>query len=418
MPAKRYFVDLFAGCGGLSLGLEQAGWIPVFVNELNRDAMTTYLQNRRAEFPHLQESDLFIDDIKKLVANDGSKLKDLRSGLRRKFKIEWRRHDLDLVVGGPPCQGFSGIGHRRSYSVHKKQLPSNYLYEDMAYVVSILRPKMFLFENVRGLLYSKWSPRGDKGEIWETILAHFSEIGGYKIGSKLVFAKDYGVAQNRPRVLMVGIREELAPASLKHLSQELADWLVPKGTSRSPDLIELLGDLVETKFVNGATITPYPRKPQNELQERLREGAAKAPTDHVCSHHSQRILDKFGEMHKNEGRIPEHMRTKKFAQRLLRPRWGKQGPTITACSLADDYVHFKHPRSLTVREWARLQMFPDRYQFAGKRTTGGLRRAGNPREGVFDRELPKYTQIGNAVPVSLAKCLGTHFDTLLKEADD
>ena len=119
-------------------------------------------------------------------------------------------------------------------------------------------------------------------------------------------------------------------------------------------------------------------------------------------------------MHAHGGEIPEAMRTKKFAQRLLPKKWDKKtGPTITACSLADDYVHFSQPRSLTVREWARLQMFPDRYEFAGKRTTGGLRRAGNPRLGIFDRELPKYTQIGNAVPVKLAYDLGRHFKKLL-----
>ncbi|MET3931851.1 site-specific DNA-cytosine methylase [Lysobacter sp. OAE881] len=118
-------------------------------------------------------------------------------------------------------------------------------------------------------------------------------------------------------------------------------------------------------------------------------------------------------MHANGGDVPTEFKTKKFAQRLLPARWGKGGPTITATSLADDYVHFLQPRVLTVREWARLQMFPDWYQFEGKRTTGGLRRAGNPRAGVFDREVPKYTQIGNAVPVGLAHQVGTHLARLL-----
>ena len=113
-------------------------------------------------------------------------------------------------------------------------------------------------------------------------------------------------------------------------------------------------------------------------------------------------------------RIPEQFQTKKFAQRLLPARWGEEGPTITATSLADDYVHFSQPRTLTVREWARLQMFPDWYQFKGSRTTGGIRRAGNPREGIFDREVPKYTQIGNAVPVGLAAAVGSHLASILR----
>jgi DNA (cytosine-5)-methyltransferase 1 len=118
----------------------------------------------------------------------------------------------------------------------------------------------------------------------------------------------------------------------------------------------------------------------------------------------------------NGGEIPEEFKTKKFSQRVLPARWGNRGPSITAASLPDDYVHFSQPRSLTVREWARLQLFPDWYRFCGKRTTGGLRRAGNPREGIFDREVPKYTQIGNAVPVGLSERVGKHFKKLLEDA--
>ena len=93
---------------------------------------------------------------------------------------------------------------------------------------------------------------------------------------------------------------------------------------------------------------------------------------------------------------------------------GENGPTITATSLPDDYVHYEQPRILTVREWARLQLFPDWYEFKGSRTTGGVRRAGNPRDGNHDREVPKYTQIGNAVPVGLAQAIGAHFVSILR----
>ncbi len=115
----------------------------------------------------------------------------------------------------------------------------------------------------------------------------------------------------------------------------------------------------------------------------------------------------------HEGKVPPRMQTKKFAQRVIPERWGEDGPSITATSLPDDFVHYAQPRSLTVREWARLQTFPDWYQFKGPRTTGGHRRAGNPDEGNWDREVPKYTQIGNAVPVKLAKAVGMHFRKLL-----
>ena len=109
-----------------------------------------------------------------------------------------------------------------------------------------------------------------------------------------------------------------------------------------------------------------------------------------------------------EDNDPRMYNTKKFSQRLLPKRWGNAQPNITVCGQPEDYVHFSQPRSITVREWARLQTFPDWYSFCGPRTTGGLRRAGNPREGIFDREVPKYTQIGNAVPVKLAEEFGKH----------
>ena len=137
-------------------------------------------------------------------------------------------------------------------------------------------------------------------------------------------------------------------------------------------------------------------------------------TEHDYSKHSDHILAKFAAMHKGKGRLPGQFRTKKFAQRVLPARWGTGGPTITATSLPDDYVHFSQPRVLTVREWARLQLFPDHYTFSGNRTTGGIRRAGNPRDGIFDREVPKYTQIGNAVPVGLAKAVGEHLKGILE----
>ena len=141
-------------------------------------------------------------------------------------------------------------------------------------------------------------------------------------------------------------------------------------------------------------------------------------TEQEYSKHAGRIVAKFKSMIENNGEILEEYKTKKFAQKVLPKRWGNKGPTITATSLPDDYVHYNQPRSLTVREWARLQTFPDWYQFSGKRTTGGLRRAGNPREGLHDREVPKYTQIGNAVPVWLAEAVALHFSKILAHADD
>ena len=103
----------------------------------------------------------------------------------------------------------------------------------------------------------------------------------------------------------------------------------------------------------------------------------------------------------------------KFSQKKLPAEWGGKPPTITVTSLPDDYIHYSQPRILTVREWARLQTFPDWYEFEGNRTTGGNRRSGTPQSTADQIETPKYTQIGNAVPVDLARQIGEHFITLL-----
>lgn len=421
MARELTMIDLFAGCGGLSLGLEQAGFKPLLVNELNPDAMRTYLLNRLDEHPLLEKYN--VSDVKKLVLDDVFR-EDLFAGMKRDYKLKPDKAGglgVDLLVGGPPCQGYSGIGHRRSYSVDRKQLPSNYLYEDMAFLISRVRPKIFLFENVKGLLSARWTRGGEKGEIWEDVKEKFASIPGYHIYPQLVYAKDYGVPQNRPRVLIVGVREDVDVSTCMDVNKP-AHGLLPEPTKDYPSPFELLGDIVDPHYVNGGKTERYPVAAFSEVQRLLRTSkdgkrvARKGEklTEHEYSKHNERIVKKFKYMLANNGEIPEGMRTKKFAQRMLGKEWPPSGPNITATSLPDDYVHFSQPRSLTVREWARLQMFPDWYQFAGKRTTGGVRRAGNPLAGIHDREVPKYTQIGNAVPVKLAKEIGLHFSRMLK----
>lgn len=439
-----YMVDMFAGCGGLSTGFENAGFLPVFVNELNPDAMATYLKNRHHSLgglPFYANTDLRCNDanelnkqrIDKLVSDLGV-LPELGLSFDSGASEEsGAGSNLDVLAGGPPCQGYSGIGFRRSYDVDKADLPSNHLFMRMAYVIRRLRPRIFLFENVQGLLNAKWQ-RGGAEKIFPDVLSEFRSIPGYTVRYSLVKAKDYGVPQNRPRVLLVGIRKDvlgncefLEPAA--HPDDAVKCGFLPKPTGGYPDLVDLLGDLVDESvvgifrrgdFPKGAFVTKeYPSPPLNELQHKLRtppswfDSKTVPLTEQEYSKHKPNIVAKFQHMLDNGGDIPEEFQTKKFSQRVLRARWGNWQPNITATSLADDYVHFCQPRALTVREWARLQLFPDWYQFAGKRTTGGLRRAGNPREGLFDREVPKYTQIGNAVPVGLAETVGRHFREII-----
>jgi len=202
----------------------------------------------------------------------------------------------------------------------------------------------------------------------------------------------------------------------------VADGLLPKPFGGYPSIVELLSDLADPRYDAEKPMTEYRLPPQNAFQRRLRTtlagkvmGKGAKLTEQEYSDHAPRIREKFEYMIANNSEIPEHMQTKKFAQRVLPKKWGPNGPSITATSLPDDYVHYLQPRILTVREWARLQMFPDWYLFKGPRTTGGRRRAGDPSAGIWDRDVPRYTQIGNAVPVELARNVGLHLASLLKQ---
>lgn len=418
---KLTFIDLFAGCGGLSQGLENAGFFPIYVNELNADAIETYLMNRDDDFPHLRKK-YNSRDIKDVI-KDEKFFDNFLNSIKRDFQRDFRKNPIDLVTGGPPCQGFSGIGIRRSYSVDKVQLPSNHLYQDMAFFVHKIRPKLFLFENVEGLLRSKWTKDGMKGEIFQDVLETFKSIPDYEIRTKLIHAKDYGVPQNRPRILIVGKHVSVKGKFSEDIDAVEAGYL-PKPTGEPPNLADVLSDLIDPAFKYGGETKTYKKEPRSGWQKDIRRkksgkgvlAKGEQLTEQEYSKHSDTVIERFTHMIKNDGEIPPHLKTKKFAQRLLPKQWGAKGPSITACSLADDFVHYAQARTPTVREWARLQTFPDWYQFAGKRTTGGLRRAGNPRESIFDREVPKYTQIGNAVPVKLAEQIGLHFKNILDKA--
>ena len=135
MPKAFSMIDLFAGCGGLSLGFEQEGFRPLLFSEINLNAAQTYMQNRRGE------GVIPFGDIYSLT-NDNLRL----------FKENWALEgieDIDLIAGGPPCQGYSGIGHRRSFKLDKEEIPSNHLFLEMVRVVEFLRPKVFLFEMLK-----------------------------------------------------------------------------------------------------------------------------------------------------------------------------------------------------------------------------------------------------------------------------
>ena len=415
-------IDLFAGCGGLTRGLEWAGFECIAFNELNKDAADSFAAN----FPEA-------------IRLDG----DIRTALNEEVvsnilePVIEKRGGLDLLCGGPPCQGYSGIGHRRTHKLEKKDIPTNHLFHEMIRAINRLTPRVFLFENVEGILSGKWTSDGENGEIFRDVWRAFSEIDGYAAQPTLLHAYGFGVPQNRPRVMIMGIRKDiLAKSDIDQVQfdptrsdQSYASQLRNNGgffptwndeDIVAPDPIDVLSDL---DFEGWETGKPYYKKmPQSDFQKFLRMGVQKDVngreilSDHEVSKHRPHVVERFQYMldHNITRReqLPERMRTRKFNQKPLPVRWTNK-PSMTVTSLPDDYVHYKLPRTLSVREWARLQTFPDKHVFCGKRTTGGDRRAGNPSQGNWNRDVPKYTQIGTAVPPLLAMSIGEHIASFL-----
>jgi DNA (cytosine-5)-methyltransferase 1 len=213
----------------------------------------------------------------------------------------------------------------------------------------------------------------------------------------------------------MGVRSDVG----KYSNQEFVSEMMSH-SSAAPSIADVLSDLVDQDWHPGGLTDRYPRGAESIFQENMRTTktglvlhSGEPVSEHLYSKHSEKVIEKFTYMLEHNGEIAEDMKTKKFAQRLLPAEWGPRGPHITATSLPDDYIHYKQPRTLTVREWARLQTFPDWYQFVGPRTTGGRRRAGDPSIGDWVRDLPKYTQIGNAVPVNLAKAIGKTLNSVI-----
>ena len=305
MP-KLKSIDLFAGCGGLSLGLEQAGFETVFVNELHPDAMKTFLQNRPKT--NLADSKNHILDIKSLTRNKDS--------LQSFGKYIGKEHgEIDLVCGGPPCQGYSGIGHRRTFDLDKREMPTNHLYKDMAKVVTTVAPKMFLFENVRGLLNSKWTPEGEKGEIWNDVQKTFKNITvqigkqefQYQIGFKLVFAKEFGVPQNRPRILMVGLRGDI---DFKFTNIDSSRGFVPSTTNADSGVGDTLEALLGIRRnsnrapdYKGIEIKSSRLSSRTGRQENRSTLFSKIPDWEISTLKSARqILDRYGYISSSTGR--------------------------------------------------------------------------------------------------------------------
>jgi DNA (cytosine-5)-methyltransferase 1 len=402
------FIDLFAGCGGLSLGLMAAGWRGVLAVEQDSfafDSLRRNLIDPSNNCPHKYEWPSWLKveptEIRAFIKEHESKLKS-------------RLGKLDLITGGPPCQGFSIAGRR------KKNDPRNRLFQQYVSLVRLLKPSFVLLENVKGISFtyrrqSKGSRKAAKPtQPFSDQIKKSLENAGYKVFVKHVRAMDFGVPQVRPRYIMLAIREDLLTAKrnfdpFHNFDKRRNKFLRGKNlpVNRAITVRQAISDLE----VNGNNLVDCPdtqgykqidyQRPRTHYQ-RLMHGDLNghAPNSMRLIKHSPKTRNRFEKIigscrhgvqlcdkDRKRFRLNKHCTTPLAANK----------PSHTLTSLPDDFIHYSEARILTVREYARIQSFPDWYDFQGKYSTGGNRRL---------RECPRYTQVANAVPPFLAEFLG------------
>lgn len=387
---KSLYIDLFAGCGGLSLGLYNAGWKGLFAIEKSPDAFLTLKHNLIDNKNHF--------DWPKWLPPTNHDINQVL--LDYKPKLEKLKGKVTLVAGGPPCQGFSMAGRRNENDLR------NNLINSYIEFVEIVQPKMILFENVKGFTM-EFKKNKEKGIAYSAVVTKKLEDTGYYVKGQLVNFGDYGVPQKRTRFILVGIRKDLKKASQEKvdnffslLEKQKFEFLNTRGLQVETNLQDAISDLFKK---NGLVETPdfpsfrsglYGRKRSN-YQKMMRDNLnSKIPDSHRFPKHTYEISKRFEEILKitkdrrNQGLSKEVRERFSIKKHTIIPLNGKdKSPTIT--TLPDDYIHYDEPRILTVREYARIQSFPDWFEFQGKYTTGGKRRT---------QEVPRYTQIGNAIP--------------------
>jgi len=404
-PAYR-FIDLFSGCGGLSLGLSMAGWRGLFSVEKSVDAFATFKANLCVE------GSRFSFDWPGWLPCEAMTTSQLIEDYRA--ELEGLNGSVDLIAGGPPCQGFSMAGLRNSDD------PRNRLTEEYIEIVKLIQPKYLLLENVRGF---KQPFAEDEMPYSERVAIALGAIGdyGYDVYSDMLDTSIFGVPQMRKRFIMICIRKDqncLSSNPIKAIlnnAQSFRQHRALKG--HKVGAREAIGDLE----IQNSTTIQYTNDPrfrqinyvgrgaQTAFQKLMRIDVEKdfVPDSLRLPNHRPEIVKRFSkilaECPRGRTLSPENREkfsTKKQCLMPLHP--DMLARTVT--TLPDDMIHYSEPRILTVRENARLQTFPDWFSFKGKYTTGGHRRK---------KECPRYTQVGNAVPPLLAEAIG---ETLLEIA--
>ncbi|MFH1827549.1 MAG: DNA (cytosine-5-)-methyltransferase, partial [bacterium] len=361
MAKKIKIIDLFSGVGGLSYGFAQDdNFEIVATNEILPNMAKAYELNH----PSVK---VYCKDIKEFGIAD----------LQKDFGIN--EGEIDLIVGGPPCQAYSTVGKRLIED------PRGKLFQEYYRVLKEIKPKVFLFENVKGLL----SMQG--GELVSTIISLFESLG-YKVMYKVLNAADYGAPQIRERVIIIGtkLNSKFDYPEPTHYNSKDGQTLLTQDLKPHLTLSEAISDLPFIK--SGEESFEYSEEPKNDFQKLMRKNAPEKLMDHNAPNNNQKLV-KLMENLPDGGTpndLPKELRPKSgFANTYCRLWWDRPSTTITrnlSTPSSSRCIHPKAPRSLTTREGARIQCFPDDYIFYGSRS---------------DKNL----QIGNAVPTFLSSAL-------------
>ncbi|MDO4967437.1 MAG: DNA cytosine methyltransferase [Candidatus Saccharibacteria bacterium] len=368
-------IDLFAGCGGLSLGFEMAGFDVPLAIEKDDWASETYRYNNK-------KTKVITGDIKEII--------DLRGLLDDK-------NDIDGIIGGPPCQGFSLSGNR------DKNDPRNSLFMEFVRFVKFYQPKFFIMENVNGIL----SMKTKTNRLVKDIILEEYDKAGYNVEICKFNAAEYGVPQARLRVAFIGIRKDI---------KFVASEVYPKPFVFGDDQVsieEAIMDLPQIKSGEGEEKYKYDKKPMNKYQAWVRTGSD-GIRNHIAMRHTRRLIERFAqikygqsvadvaqEYQQRQRGNASRISGKVYSQNNMRPYPDRPSPTIPA-SFQSNFVHPYLNRNYTAREGARLQSFPDKFVFLGKRTTMS-----------WEKNLSQYQQIGNAVPPLLAKAIAENIKAYL-----
>ena len=387
---RKNYIDIFAGCGGLSTGLVSAGWTGLFAIEKNADAFSTLKYNLIDKNEHfIWPSWLTVKEwnINTLIRKHADDLRSLQGA-------------VTLVAGGPPCQGFSLAG-KRDKNDKRNELVKSYIK-----FIKLVQPEVIVFENVHGFTVRFKEKKGTKQ--YSTYVERALNRLGYKTAYQIIDMSEFGIPQNRKRFILVGSRNHDPKKIFSTLFANRDAFCATKGITVSTTVCDAISDLekrhgtVPSPDTKGFQAGVYGSIVSN-YQHLMRQNLSNTDTvvdSHRFVNHREETITLHKDILANAPIGKRITPNDNLVQNLNRRGVTLLGrdlhaPTIT--SIPDELVHYSEPRILTVREHARIQSFPDWFEFKGKYTSGGKRRK---------QEVPRYTQVGNAVPPLFAEQIG------------